>query len=188
MSGRKKFQKIKFIINLFVKINSVFPLGFNRLLFLLIRNLPGKLGLLIRYILVRNLSKDCGENVSVHPNVFLLNINKISFGNNISIHPMCYIDGAGGISIGNDVSIAHATSILSANHTWNDLKLPIKYNKETYASVVIEDDVWIGCGCRILAGVKIASRAVLAAGAVLNKDIYSNTLAGGVPAKEIKKI
>jgi acetyltransferase-like isoleucine patch superfamily enzyme len=188
MSGRKKFQSIKSIINLFVKINSIFPNGLNRLLFLCFRNFPGKLGLLIRYILLRNLSKDCGENVSVHPNVFLLNVDKISFGNNVSIHPMCYIDGAGGIFIGNDVSVAHSTTILSTNHTWININIPIKYNEKTFASVFIGDDVWIGCGCRILAGVKIASRAVLAAGAVLNKDVYSNTLVGGVPAKEIKKI
>lgn len=188
MSGRKKFQKIKIIINLFVKINSVLPNGVNQLLFLLFRNFPGKLGLVVRYILLRNLSKVCGDNVSVHTNVFLLNIDKISFGNNVSIHPMCYIDGAGIITIGDNVSIAHATSILSTNHTWDDINSPIKYNKEICDSVVIDNDVWIGCGCRILAGVTISNRTVIAAGAVVVKNVLTKTIVGGVPAIKIKDI
>jgi acetyltransferase-like isoleucine patch superfamily enzyme len=155
---------------------------------MIFQNLIGKLGLLVRYILLRNLSKKCGENVSIHPNVFLFNIDQISFGNNVSIHPMCYIDGAGQISIGNDVSIAHNTSVLSTNHTWENKEIAIKYNKEIFSSVAIKDDVWIGCGCKILAGVTIGRHCVVAAGAVLNKDVYSNTVVGGVPAKELKRI
>ena len=101
---------------------------------------------------------------------------------------MCYIDGAGGIEIGNDVSIAHSSSILSTNHTWNDVTVPIKYNKETFSKVTIENDVWIGCGCRILAGVTLHERSVIAAGAVVTSTVESNSVYGGIPAKLIKKI
>lgn len=188
MTGRKNFQRNRKIINLLVSLFSIFPYYVNQFLFIFFRNLNGKVGLLLRYILLKNLSKKCGDNVSIHPNVFLFNIDKISFGNNLSIHPMCYIDGAGEISIGNNVSIAHNTSIISTNHTWSNNEIPIKYNKIILTSVIIKDDVWIGCGCRILAGVTIASRSIVAAGAVLNKDVNPNTVVGGVPAKEIKKI
>lgn len=92
----------------------------------------------------------------------------------------------GGIEIGNDVSIAHQTSILSANHTWEDESIPIKYNAVAFQPVHIENDVWIGCGCRILCGVKIHSRSVVAAGAVVCKDVESHTAVGGVPARVLK--
>ncbi|AZB23010.1 acyltransferase [Kaistella haifensis] len=112
----------------------------------------------------------------------------MELGNNVSIHPMCYIDAAGGIKIGSNVSIAHSTTLISTNHTWDNVDLPIKYNPETFAEIIIEDDVWIGCGVRILAGVKIRRRSVVAAGAVVNKSFDNNALIGGVPAKFLKAI
>ena len=53
---------------------------------------------------------------------------------------------------------------------------------------VIIDDVWVGCGCRILSGVTIGSRSIVAAGAVVNKNIPSRVMVGGVPAKVLKEI
>lgn len=187
-SGRDKFKKFKKIINLLIKLDSFLPKKVNSFLLQFFRNTNGVFGLLTRYILVKNLAQSCGDNVSIQPNVFLFNLHTISFGNNISIHPMCYIDGAGKISIGNDVSIAHNSSILSTNHTWKEIDVPIKYNPETFQEVIIQDDVWIGCGCRILAGVIIESRTIIAAGAVVNKKIESKSIYAGIPAKLIKKI
>ncbi|MFV0541605.1 MAG: acyltransferase [Aestuariibaculum sp.] len=150
--------------------------------------MPGNIGLLIRYVIFKNLSAYCGNNVSIHQGVFLKHIGNISIGNNVSIHSMCYIDGFGGLTIGNDVSIAHASTIMTTNHTWEDKNIPIKYNEATKGSVTIKDDVWVGCGCRILAGVTIETRCAVAAGAVVNKTISPNTLVGGVPAKPLKEI
>ena len=84
--------------------------------------------------------------------------------------------------------LAHNSTIMTTNHTWNDIEIPIKYNKTTKGPVNIDNDVWIGCGCRILSGVNIKTRSIVAAGAVVNKDIEANSLFGGVPAKLIKKI
>ena len=120
--------------------------------------------------------------------MILENLQSRSFGDNVSIHPFCYLEGAGGIEIGNNVSLAHVTSVLSVNHTWSYSELPIKYNPIEHAPVKICDDVWIGCGCRIMAGVTVYSRSIIAAGAVVTKDVEPNTLVGGVPAKCIKSI
>jgi acetyltransferase-like isoleucine patch superfamily enzyme len=92
------------------------------------------------------------------------------------------------LKIGNDVSIAHQCSILTENHTWTDESLPIKYNPKAAAFVTIEDDVWLGCSARIMPGVKISRRSIVAAGAVVSSDVASRTIVGGVPAKVIKTL
>lgn len=188
MTGREKVNKFDLVIKSLIKLNSLIPSFLNTYLLILFRHTRGKTGLLIRYILVKNLSKSCGENVSVQPGVYIFNVDKISFGSNISIHPMCYLEGAGGIIIGNNVSIAHGSSILTTNHTWDITDKPIKYNPEIFKEVILEDDVWIGCGCRILSGVVIEKRSIVAAGAVVNKVVKTCSIYGGVPSRLIKKI
>lgn len=188
MNGRNKFRKIKPVINLLVLFFSFFGSYINNFLFILFRNFPTKLGILIRYILLKNIAKNVGDNVAILQNVYLFNLQNIEFGNNVSIHPMCYIEGAGNIKIGNNVSIAHSTTLITTNHTWDNLDIAIKYNKETFDEIILEDDIWIGCGVRLLSGVHLKSRSVVAAGAVVNKSFNSNSLIGGVPAKLIKNL
>ncbi len=186
--GRNQFLKYRVIINVLIMCFSVLGKKLNYGLLKTFRNTNGKVGLLLRYIFLKNCCKNVGVNVSVHPGVYLFNLHNIEIGNNVSIHPMCYLDAYGSISIGSDVSIAHNTSIISVNHTWDDVHTPIKYNIETISSVIIKDDVWIGCGVRILPGVIIEKRSIIAAGAVVNKSFEGNSLIGGVPAKKIKSI
>lgn len=188
VTGRHKFSKFKFVIVFLVKLNSFLPSFFNRSLLRFFRRTNGKLGLLIRYILIRNLAKECGDNVSIHPNVYLFNIDQITFGNNVSVHPMCYLEGIGELSIGDNVSIAHNSSIMTTNHGWSDTSKPIKYNEQTNSKVIINSDVWVGCGCRILSGVIIGSRSIIAAGAVVVKNVNSNSIVGGIPARLIRTI
>jgi acetyltransferase-like isoleucine patch superfamily enzyme len=187
-SGREIFEKFKVLIWILVKLFSIFSKNINQILFKLFRNTNGKFGILFRYIILKNISKEIGKNVSIHPGVFLFGFDKLIIGDNVSIHPMCYIDATGGISIGDNVSIAHSCSILSTDHTWKDSSIPIKYNSITKGFVKINEDVWIGCGCRILSGVKISKRSIIAAGSVVTKNIESNTVNAGVPSKVIKNI
>lgn len=109
-------------------------------------------------------------------------------GENFSLHDFSYVDAQGGIKIGNNVSIAHNCSLITFNHTWDNHDLPIKYNQTIDGSITIEDDVWVGCGVRIMPGVILGSRSVIAAGSVVVKDVPPNTLVGGIPAKVIKNI
>ena len=143
---------------------------------------------MFRYAYYKYNFNTCGTNVSIHPKVYFKHIDKIKLGNNISFHPLCYIDGEGGIEIGDDVSIAHNVTIMSSNHGWNNEDIPIKYNPKSYGKVVIENDVWIGCGAWIMAGVNIGSLCIIAAGAVVTHDCESKGIYGGIPAKLIKRI
>jgi len=91
------------------------------------------------------------------------------------------IDCFDSITIGNGVAISKGVTIRdSDNHSING-------NQAIHAPIVIEDDVWIGLNVTVLKGVCIGSGSVVAAGAVVTRDVPKNTLVGGVPAKVIKK-
>ena len=178
LSGRTLFKRIKPLIKVFVIVDSYLPRKLNNFLFVSLRGIGGKVGIVIRYILVKNLAKKCGDNVVIKENVYISNIEKLELGDNISIHPMCYFECSGGLMIGNNVSIAHSSSILTSTHTYSDFNLPIKYNEILKKTVVIHDDVWIGCGVRILCGVHIDTRCIIGANSLVNKSVDSFSIYG----------
>lgn len=185
---RQYFNRFYWIIHILVKIDSLIPRSLNKMFLCLFRGFGGRLGILIRYILIKNLAKSCGNNVIIKENVYLFHVENLVIGDNVSIHPMCYIECQGGLNIGNNVSIAHASTIMTTSHVYNNTSIPIKYNKGIQQYTTISDDVWIGCGVRILIGVHIGSRVILGAGAVVNRDVTRNSIYAGVPAKKIKSI
>lgn len=113
---------------------------------------------------------DCGKNTKIGKRVF--------------INAGCKFQDQGGITIGNDVLIGHNCVIATLNHSLD----PEHRADMLPAPVKIGDKVWIGANVTILQGVNIGEGAVIAAGAVVNKDVPARTIAGGVPAKIIKKI
>ena len=184
--GRDKFKKYKLFILFLVKFYSIFPKKILNMLFIYHRKTNGKIGLVIRYAILKNLAFYIGENVSIKSDIYLYNVDKLSIGNNVSIHSMSYIDATGGITIGNDVSIAHSTTIMSTSHGHGNLRVNIKDQELEAFPVIIYDNVWVGSKVTILAGVSIFSGSIIGAGAVVTKDIEENTIAVGVPAKAIK--
>ncbi len=149
---------------------------------------PLGLGWLVRYSILRRLSRRCGQRVYIGRGCEVRNWELLEIGSDVSIHAHCYLDAKGGIQIGDQVSIAHQTSVLSSDHTWGDPAIPIRDNKVVLKPTRIDNDVWIGCGCRILGGVNVRSRSVVAAGAVVTKDVESGWLAGGVPARPLRRL
>jgi acetyltransferase-like isoleucine patch superfamily enzyme len=186
--GRDKFRRLRGPIRLMTAALACLPRRGRIAIWDLVESWNGVVGVGLRYCLLRSLAAECGDNVLVGPGVEIRGWEGLRVGSNVSIHRGCYIDALGGVSIGDDVSIAHATSILSFEHTWEDLSRPIKDNPLSAALVVIEPDVWIGCGCRVLAGVRLGTRTVVAAGAVVTKDVPEGSVAGGVPARVLKRI
>ena len=94
----------------------------------------------------------------------------------------------GPVCIGNHVNLAQGITVTALNHNFEDASKRIDEQGISTKPVVIGDDVWIGANAVVLPGVTIGSHCVVAAGAVVTKDVPDHTLVGGVPAKLIKKI
>ena len=94
----------------------------------------------------------------------------------------------GPVTIGNHVNLAQGITVTALNHNFKDTSRRIDEQGFSTKPIMIEDDVWIGANAVILPGVTIGKHVVVAAGAVVTKDVPDNTIVGGVPAKEIKKI
>jgi len=148
----------------------------------------GRLGILLRYCIAKKLARSCGDCVYFGHNVTIRYWDRLHIGSNVSIHTNSWIDAYGFVTIGDNVAIAHNTSVISTNHGWGVESIPIKENPCSASPIVIDDDVWIGCGCRILAGVRIGGRSVIGAGAVVANDIPAHSLALGIPAKVVRSI
>lgn len=110
----------------------------------------------------------------------------IRIGNNCSVNQYTILFGQGNLTIGNNVRIASHTTIIPSNHNFSDPDTPIREQGLTNIGIEIGDDVWIGCGVRILDGVKIADGCVIGAGSVVNKSTEPYGIYVGVPAKLIK--
>jgi acetyltransferase-like isoleucine patch superfamily enzyme len=91
------------------------------------------------------------------------------------------------LKIGDGVRIGAGTVIIPSNHVFSDPDVPIYLQGSAGTGICIEDDVWIGANCTILDGVHIGQGSVIAAGAVVNKDVAPYSVVGGVPARLIKK-
>lgn len=113
---------------------------------------------------------DCGKNLRIGKRVF--------------INAGCKFQDQGGIIIEDDVLIGHNCVIATLNHSMD----PSKRADMIPAPVKIGAKVWIGANVTILQGVTIGEGAVIAAGAVVNRDVPARVVAGGIPAKVLKKL
>lgn len=187
MRKRDLLVKYEKFISIILRLSKIIPKEFYKRILKLTRNWDSLVTILIRYICLKNICKSCGENVAVFSGVYILNPENLEIGNNVSIHPMSYIDATGGIQIGNDVSIAHSTTIMSTEHIYSDININIKDQGCKSMTTIIEDNVWIGAGSRILAGTRISKGSIIAAGAVVKNEVEEFSIVGGVPAKLLKK-
>jgi len=106
-------------------------------------------------------------------------------GDYSNIGPYCFIGCSGKIVIGRNVLMGPRVSLLAENHNFDRVDIPIRSQGVTRRSVVIEDDCWLGIGSVVLAGVRIGKRAVVAAGAVVTKDVPPYAIVAGVPARVV---
>lgn len=187
MSGRTLYHRNKWLINCAVILVSILPIFLRRFIFNAFSSTGSIFGVLIRYVFLKSLAKSVGDNVYIARWCTFKNIENLVIGSNVSFHEYCYLDAKGGIDIGNDVSIAHQTSILSFEHSFLSFDNPIKYQPLVLKKTTIDDDVWVGAGCRILAGAAVGKRTVIAANSVVKNQV-GNGIYAGAPCKKIREL
>ena len=109
--------------------------------------------------------------------------NRVKFGKNVFINHSAILSASGGIEFGDGVSIAPGVRIATINHDFNE-----RHTKYTYGKVTIKKNAWLGMNVTVCPGVTIGEYAVVAAGAVVTKDVPDFAVVGGVPAKVIKML
>ncbi|HTN22374.1 MAG TPA: DapH/DapD/GlmU-related protein [Solirubrobacteraceae bacterium] len=109
----------------------------------------------------------------------------IRVGRNVFVNQACMLYDIGGIEIGDDVMIGPRVSLLTAGHPLD----PDRRRRQIVAApIAIERNVWLGAGAMVLQGVTVGSDAVVAAGAVVTRDVPPRTLVAGVPARVLREI
>ena len=174
-----------------------------------LRRIPGRTGFVIRGSYWKPRFADGCSSLSLSQDVVITNPKAITIGDHVSImqYAKLYAHNEGRIEIGNYVSVNsnvqlgaadHGKIVLgenvligpnavlrASNHQFSRIDVPIRSQGHSGGSIVVEDDVWIGANVVILPDVHIGKGAVLAAGAVVTRDVPSYVIAGGVPAVEI---
>ena len=106
-------------------------------------------------------------------------------GRNVFVNQNCTFYDLGGLDIADDVMIGPNVSLITSGHPVE----PSRRREFTIAKpIVIERNVWIAAGAIIIGGVTVGENSVVAAGAVVTKDVPPDTLVGGNPAKVIRSI
>ena len=108
----------------------------------------------------------------------------IVVGEHVFINACCHFQDHGGVTIGDGCQIGHNVVFATLNHGL----APEKRKSTCPAPIVLGRNVWVGSNATILQGVTIGDNAIIAAGAVVTKNVAANTIVGGVPAKFIKSI
>lgn len=107
-------------------------------------------------------------------------------GNNSNIGAYSYIGCSGYIEIGNNVMMGPRVNLMAENHNFKGVDVPMKNQGVTRSFIKIEDDVWLGVNSTVVAGVTIGKGSIIAAGAVVTKDVPPYAIVGGVPAEVIR--
>ncbi len=137
----------------------------------------------MRSWLVTRFVDKAGQHIQVKSNADISMF--ISIGDRSELGSGCLIYG--GVQIGSDVLMGPDVKIITRNHLFEDPTIRISDQGTLFRTITIGDDVWIGANVVILPGVNIGNGSVIAAGAVVTKDVMPFTIVGGVPAKVIGK-
>ena len=173
--------------------------------------MPGSIGFRLRKIYFKRLMKNLGPRAVLGPgmvvngaeNIYIgdrfaclrnctlmaFDNGLIEFGNRVSFNNNVYINACvrGKIILGNDVSVGPNVVMRASDHVMKDVNRPINQQGHTGGDIIIEDDIWIGANVTTVGGIRIGKGAVVAAGAVVTRDVEPYTVVGGVPAVFIKR-
>lgn len=133
-----------------------------------------------RRILAKKMFKKCGKNFIAEENVRFNLPQNIEFGDNVFINRGTFIDSKGGVKIGNSVGIGEGVTIFTHSHAEHN------HSSRLHGQVVVGNFAKLYSNSIILPNVTIEDQAIVAACAVVHKDVEHNSLAAGIPAKKIR--
>ena len=175
----------------------------------LIGLIPGQIGIFTRFLYYKNLIKNSfknirfetgfkitySKNISLGSNsyfgldckIYASHQSLIKIGSNITFNSNVMINarGKGMIEIGDNVLIGPNVVLRSNNHKFDDIDIPIARQGMIEGDIIIKKGVWIGSNCVILPNCTIGEGAIIAAGAVVTKDVEPFSIVGGIPARVI---
>ncbi len=114
-------------------------------------------------------------------------------GEGIALGPGCWVgvgavlaSGRGGLTLGRNVLIGPRAVLVTGDHDFRRTDLAALDQEYLGRPIAVGDDVWIGAGATVLGGVRVGDRAVVAAGAVVTRDVAPGAVVGGVPARPLE--
>lgn len=137
---------------------------------------------LIRQVCGRLFFEHCGKKLDLGRKVSLS--TPISVGDYSGIGDYCYFQGE--VLLGDNVMMAPRCAFIANNHQYSDRNIPMNRQGVENKKIIVGNDVWIGYGAIILAGVELEEGCIVAAGAVVTQSVPRYAIVGGVPAKIIK--
>ena len=180
----EKIQRMDFILNeseIFIEINEILE---NTLKLTSELNTGYKTPQEVRNILTEITGSKINDSIQVLTPFYTDFGRNIRIGNGVFINKSCMFVDLGGIELEDNVLIGPEVKILSVNHPLD----PKNRRGVILKSVKIRRNAWIGAGVTVCPGVTIGENSVIGAGSVVTKDVPSNTVYAGVPAKFIKNI
>jgi acetyltransferase-like isoleucine patch superfamily enzyme len=138
----------------------------------------------IREIFSRLIGKPVDESFFIIPPFYTDFGENIHIGKNVFVNHACTFMDRGGITLEDEVLIGPKVNLITTNHPIN----PSERRATISNPIVIKKRAWIGAAATIMPGVTIGENSVVAAGAVVTRDVPANSIVGGVPAKLIKNL
>ena len=143
----------------------------------------------VKRSLLRFRGATVGRSVKIWRGVWVDDYRRLQIGDNVTLGRSVMLVCGGTVIIGENCMVGHGAQIISGGHRIPPLssRESMRFSGSEEAPIVVERDSWIGAGAIVLPGVTIGQGAVVAAGAVVAKDLPANVIAGGVPAAIIRK-
>lgn len=131
--------------------------------------------------------QNCGINNIIDYGLWVNEPQNILIGSNVFIGRNVYINAYERIQIGNFCAIAADCKLISGNHGYSDIEIPINLQAYENKPIILHDDVWLGYNVIILPGVILGKGCIVGAGSVVTKSFPDYSVIAGTPAKLIKK-
>lgn len=152
----------------------------------IITGLEGALGSRLRYLYYSGKLKSCGGYFTTGAGFRIYHPEFVSIGSRCAFNTHVWISASCSILIGDDVIIGPYVSMRDCNHIYADTGRPIRQQGNSCSGIIIGDDVWVAGHCVLTSGSRIGNGSVIAANAVVNKEVPPGEVWGGVPARFIK--